>query len=971
MKINNCVNRILIPTLILINQIGFAFPEINSPFIWKDGRSFFGKENKHSFTGTRLCDIYGSTDPDGVKVIGEDEFSISYITDYYSPDGNGIIVPPTGITFLIHGTLVIDHKFRGNSLIFQMGNGAKIKFAEIDPNNGPDIGFYYFVNCKFFSCDKMWRGIECNYAYVFNFIKCKIEDAEFAIKVNSKVNMSLWDNIFSLNYVCITNSENTIRLGVCGKNIFRGDLSNEMRPFYNSDVEDHYDAETPYAGFLLNDCSINIGRQNDINTFKYLVYGIVAQKSHVTVNGCNFENIYGSTIDFLGAGIYAEESTIKCVKGIFNDVYFAGIHSYASPIDIQKSSFNHCTHGIFIEYAINAEKSIIKDNTFNMNSGYFQTSKSDFNTLENYGIWLQRPSGGAGLLTEIYRNKFNIGGSNTNAFSAWIVESGLSYGSESIRFNANKTYIISTADMVCGYKFNCFTSNFIQIDTDTFDFDNSSRLSMRNAITAHDKLGGNHRVINSLFKSNNTKTMNLGFWAQTFPKVFYCGNIFDRVVESFLFKGGCDKTILATSTFDNSSGLKIVNYSNNDPGLIGPQDRRGNVWDCPLSANTYAGENYGDPTKSRFDIETDHCTKLPTTGIQPGSGWFYFSGNTPNNCIEDSFADTCVGIFGFSDHDTAIFQGNYSGGPVAGLYRYNADFEQLYNIWTDTIKLQCDTLAEDYFIGKRSSTEGRLSQVLNEIRVKLEIPTGIKDTLDGLRERREIYLYSIDTLNENYFWQDSVEADSNYNAVLDSFLLIVSSLKIIEDSLIDLIYDYRSDVYDSLMTINSAISTDSVWETYSKFMNEFAMKVILNVVDSEDYDSAQTIAYKDYGDGGIAVLFARVWFPFDEEEEESLIGTKKSELNGEGLELSHTKFIDLTKMVEIYPIPVGTNQLEIRSDKGMKQIQILNLQGTVINTLDLGNVLSTRLKMEEYLPGVYYIRVMLSNGGLVNKQLIK
>ena len=136
------------------------------------------------------------------------------------------------------------------------------------------------------------------------------------------------------------------------------------------------------------------------------------------VNGCNFNHIYGTDLDTWGAGIWIENSTLKCNKSSFLDIYYAGIFAHESKLDIKNNTFSHCTFGIFSTSNTYGENINISANTFTMNTNLIQETKTSSASLDNFGIWLSRSSGSSGLINTIYNNKFYIGGSNTNAFSA-------------------------------------------------------------------------------------------------------------------------------------------------------------------------------------------------------------------------------------------------------------------------------------------------------------------------------------------------------------------------------------------------------------------------------------------------------------------------------------------------------------------------------------------------------------------------
>ncbi|MEI2695871.1 MAG: T9SS type A sorting domain-containing protein [Saprospiraceae bacterium] len=943
-----------------LNSI-YAFSSSASPSIFEwDSGSYFC--NSAPLIDTRLCEIYGEGEPN--VSIGADVNSDEKISGYYSLDGSGGITPPTGTLIYVQGILRINKNFRGNSLRFKMGDGAKI----IIENDGS----FYAAGCKFFSCDKMWRGIEAVTARTISFVNSKIEDAEYAISIGPKPNIGLVNTEFSLNFVGIRNLGKAINLGACVGNTFRGDQYLDMREYYNTDDEivNHYVAGTPYAGILLNNGTISIGRSSGTNNFIFsrVLYGILATNfSTLVVNGCNFNHIYSTDLDPWGAGIWIENSTLKCNRSSFSDIFYAGIFAHESKFDAINSTFSHCTNGIFSVSNILGELINIVGNTFTMNTNLFQETKTSNASLDNFGIWLSRSSGSAGLINTIYQNKFYIGGSNTNAFSVWIAETSGSYGGEQLRFYENKSTITSTQDMICGYKLSCHYSNFITVEMDTFYFNNSSLLGMRNSVTAEDALGIGHQILSNRFTSTSSRTMNIGFYGENFPNANYCDNQFNNVRNCFFFTGNCDRSSLATSLFQNSNLGIYIGDKAFEKGRIGIQDRKSNVWDCPIPMSSDAAINATDYILSKIYIESDNCDKFPTTGISPIVDWFVRSGqNTSNGCYTPSIGDTCNEINGFSVFEKDIFANTYPEGPANGIHIFNTDYQLLYRIWNDSSILNCDTLAQDYFTANRNSTAGKLSQVLNAIKLEIEIPTAIQDELDAIQVDRDELYYSIDTLNENYSWVDTLFVDTVYQNALLQFQEDLFNLANLEDSLYAEVIEYRLDEFETLLTLNAAIATDSIWEDNLKFMNEFIILLLTGEAESSDFDQVEAIADQNFDEGGIAVLHARVWFP-QYSDESSFVKIKDQLPEGEILESE----LVLTNDVKIYPVPSVTNTVTIRSDSRIKSVNVMDAEGHILISKVFRESLYHTLDITALQAGVYLIELKFWDGSKSVKKIMK
>lgn len=910
---------------------------------------------------SRLCAIYGGT-PD--VTIGSDITSDQYISEFYTADGNGLITPPTGERIEVHGTLHIDRNFRGNSLIFQMGDGARIIIES-------SVSFYT-ANCKFFSCNDMWRGIEAPAAKSISLILCKIEDAEYALSVGAGTVIGLLNNEFTLNFVGFKNLGNMLRIGACFGNTFRGDEDLDLRPYYNNDDEilDHYDSGTPYAGFLLTDCATTIGRSNGAASFTFtrVVHGAKIINTTMTIQGATFNLIYGTELDvFESSGIYAEGSNLTSNKNTFTDNYFSGIYAYGSRMKVENCIFTHCCFGIFSEYNVMGEMIEIRNNIFNMNSPSFQVNKTSTENLGNYGILLSRSAGGSGPINKIDTNIFYIGGNNTNAFSAHISETSTSYGGEEIQFRGNRSNITSTQDMVCGYKIRCYNSNYITVDQDSFYFNNSSVLSMRNGISAQ-SLGVGHNITNNHFESASNRTMNIGFHGSNFANVYYCDNYFKYPEESFYFEGNCDRSSLATSTFANAFRGVYIKNRGIEKGRIGKQDRRGNQWDCTIPISSWAAYNEATfPYDSKFWIETTNCIRYPTTGIFPSDLFGLSMETTANDCSVSTLADSCGNILGFSAYDWRIVNGEYPEDSSQALADFNADYRLLERLILHPRLLNCDTTVQNYWNNKSESTAAELAGLLVEIREAIKIPDSIQTELNAIAEEENEIYNSMDTLFENHNWQDSLGLDSLFQLNLADFLNELYELKEDRDSLLVEIEDLRFDLLEDLEDDNDNISTDSIWETNLKTMNTFIIHLLIGTADSTDYANVAAIVDQDFGEGGPAVLHARVWFD-GEDEEESLRKNRSgiAPINSK-YESSNTPLTD--RNFEVYPNPANSGQLTIKSVMELIHGQLLDVKGRSVKSFNMDGTKEFNMSVNELKSGLYLLRCEFMDGSIKSQRV--
>lgn len=398
------------------------------------------------------------------------------------------------------------------------------------------------------------------------------------------------------------------------------------------------------------------------------------------------------------------------------------------------------------------------------------------------------------------------------------------------------------------------------------------------------------------------------------------------------------------------------------------QDRRGNEWDCTIPVSSWAGVNAATiPSDSKFWIETSNCIRYPTTGIDPPD-WFELSPNTTaNDCSVPSLSDSCGNILGFSSYDWRIINGEYPEGSSQVLIEFNADYRMLERLILNPSLLNCDTAVQNYWENNNESIAAQLANLLTDIRTAIQIPDSIQNELDEIEEEEIEILYSIDTLFENHNWQDSLGIDSIFQIILGDFLEDLTLLRDFKDSLYTEIREIRLDQLGDLEDENNNISTDSLWETNLKTMNTFIIHLLSGTVDSTDYANVEAIAQQDFGEGGPAVLHARVWFE-GEDQEESFRKSKAQNIESMGSfdlwdkSKSHLAFV-------VYPNPVNDDLLNVVSDVQMLVGYFYDLNGHLIEKWQLNNSNSSTLDVTLLRSGMYILRIEFSDGSFRNERI--
>lgn len=245
---------------------------------------------------------------------------------------------------------------------------------------GPDITGSHtatFTNCTFRSsgCEKMWQGLFCPMEADVTFENCKIQDAEFAVKIYGKMTLNAFHTEFSRNYIGIfvppTLASTDFGLGsILNDCKFDGGL-----PLYST-----YYGQLPlprgnesHIGILVYNLVGYFPSYTPIgssltNNFINLPLGIVGINSVLDgIYNFNFENIhYSNNYPSKTGGIAILDQSLST-----NSRLNVGDQNTAA--DIKENTFINCRYGVM---SIGKCKPVIKYNHFIHTLANFQNLTS-------------------------------------------------------------------------------------------------------------------------------------------------------------------------------------------------------------------------------------------------------------------------------------------------------------------------------------------------------------------------------------------------------------------------------------------------------------------------------------------------------------------------------------------------------------------------------------------------------------------
>lgn len=743
-----------------------------------------------------------------------------------------------------------------------------------------------------------------------------IEDAQYAISAENNATLNVQDTYFNRNYVGIRNKSTTSATTILNILNFSGNVftcSDPLNDGYSNQVPSP--GEVSYAGiFLSKGIASNIGRYTlPANQFFRMHYGILAFKSTVIVQNCQFSHMVGLEGDDASAtGIYCSGGTLRV-----NAFYDSPNTQY-----LGSSIFDDCGHS-GIE-AIGLSNLSVIGNDFtgeqvygvrsleNLFSGQVRITSNTFEVSEPAnasGIFLERSMASGGLHNIVSGNSIEMAGSTAGKYGIHVT-SPFAAG-DRMEITGNEVTVTSSADIIFPIQVTALLADKFWIKDNTINFNSSNATNERWGIVMLDGYGEAHLIKeNTITGSGTHNPGHCGLHIQNVRNATICSNVVDHTKWGIHLMGSLDPCRLQNNSINaHERGLFL---SASPPGIpgIGEQFRHGNTWSTNSGDYTlWAAECFGsvNPALSRFITESSHSSILPSsTLLNPSTGWF-------------------------SPMDALSFYNSNSTTTTAGALSYS--LHQLKNILLpgSTEQDEIDEICEDILL-----LTDTLVDLENSYPITPDTTLNSIDT-DFLNDKQQLLESILDLMEDAQTWQDDIATAR------------------------------ESDLED-LENFNDNITVTEVYEQNHKTFNNYLIKRALGTATSTDYEDIVDIATLQSPDtSGSAVSFARHLLPLCEQ----INYIEDEEASEEALQTFRpTVVATQPEAFEAYPNPAD-GSTNVRLPKGIAgKILIRNADGKIMYHQEIGAHAgqSVSVNTSQWPAGIYFC-IFYEDAGQINNQL--
>jgi hypothetical protein len=775
----------------------------------------------------------------------------------------------------------------------------------------------------FYTCQKMWEGIDVRETGRISLKKCKVEDAKIAISLTStNRRITLEDNIFSRNEVGIY-AKNAGNLGGLSTNLSRAfAISSFQGNTFDCLTLLPLKTDKPYkygmAGMVLDQANLPYLPGSRVNTFRGLIrVGVIAKESWVSMNNCSFDGIsytdklsstigisevYADTEEAKGQGIYASESSLFV--------------SSSQLLNGNKAEFRNCAKGAIFAKATNLW---IDDCSFTANNGINYTALiASINNLKSeiiqinhnkFNIENTTVSGGAVYL-ERSQNENQISDNNLTvvASSDKTVVMGInvvhssksySYAATLIERNniwnaANGTFTGISVSGGAGYlvRKNVIPSIGHQLGVGIRVFNVPYGEITENIVSGDDDYTNSKSKGGYCFHIRNTISgMSVGQKGVSVA-LLICSNTANYGSIGFKFEGNCNTVRFADNNIHTSLyGLVLHTFSGSSSPQIGVQhyndEYRKNTWiyDSKISnVSNHAVSYAGNPKLSQFGILPSFKTPFNTVvnGKNVPNSYYAFdnivvpSGYTKDDWfnipLEPLTVDKGCQPFGgnepnhWTEGDEYVLKGKYNNNFPATLWEAN---RQLYEKLMDNPFLLSNYPDRQSFFGKMSNSNISAFNTI-EIAMNNMFNTAETENLKLLRATEEnIFGHLVTHVQTN---TDLYSENTWSDQALQDLRILEIQMTDIKESIhqsSNLLDAERLAIAAQLLEENEAIVPNgAAHETATKKINHYWLKSILQngSLEAEDIAIIKEVASDCYANVGMNKYYAIDMLPFCEQE---------------------------------------------------------------------------------------------------------
>ena len=816
---------------------------------------------------------------------------ISIGTDGVTTTFNDWIIPgglpagsSIGLTFCVYGTIELDqavtqqYSFQNCELNF--APEAKIV---VEPNtilsfygNPPGENFLH-------GCGAMWQGIEVESGGHLNFLYNRIEDAEYAIKLNNNAEISILNNTFDRNFIGVYMPPSIDQLpqNYIGFRTFESNIFDCTAPLSTPYTGQQSDPALPqqqditFAGVLLNDISGNyIGpyapEESLANIFRNISNGIV-------LNRCNFLVRYNIFQNIQPNALYDDQNptVILTGRGVLADCRFANNPDYDYQLietgfggdEINDPvSFDNCWYGIDVrKSSATARRNIMLDMTNGIQARECQNRNLlfEFNHIEcsSSGIymWMNDPAEDV----HIQHNDIIVDDALTG------MHSPPSPGGVGIYFFEN---LMPYRCMVWDNDVDISTFNIgihVAATNLTHVIDNRIRVDPG----ANDAIGIN--LDNGFSQEVRCNTITDWSIAEEDPLIDAAGmrlfqnqrtNVYMNTItnspDGMRISGMCNSSNIECNIFDGESNIGL-NYSQFD-AETGVQEYRRNEWNGTFTPWAAQFTFFGPPDSdlllaSAYIIETTDAPYWPSP-IDPISDWFFYVDAPILPCLEGPCTpDFLVNV----QNEVNLIDTFTANGRLDTLVQFPhsayINSRQLYEkLLADSTLMPSGSVFDTFFTSTHTSGIADYYNVRKELDAIYEIPS----TLQALRDSNRVYIeeelksiIEIDSLIA-IPGADTSALTVQKNEAMDN----LDSLNHVSRDIADSAFAIRSQQISLTRTANLALSGNAVYENNEKEVNDIYLNTIAlgnSAFDSIQIAQLQSIAEQCPLSGGSAVIVAR------------------------------------------------------------------------------------------------------------------
>jgi rRNA-processing protein FCF1 len=788
------------------------------------------------------------------------------------------------------------------------------------------------------SCSRMGRGITVRSGGVLNLIGSSIKDCQFAVNAEPGSFVFLLNNDFKNNYVAINANFPTSNFffhSIEG-NSFNSDLN--IKPAY---IEMAQNISTVgYAGINLNNVEgFNISIPNN---FTSLSNGIVGRNSNITAYNQSFvtlskDNVYGV---ISGYGIYsnATGNSIKRLK--------VGSESLGA------NTFTGCGSAAIFGRKMTGNANF---NTIsNSNAGIlWHESKNTKIAIEKNTITVKE-IGISSYLNEPLLNAATTGITGNTISSLRGIKAAESGGIKDKGWLIDGNSIKQSGIESLGINYSGGVSGKVQNNKVNVSFENSVGIKLENTKTAYcgvNNLDGTDNSVGTAILATGNRSPYL-----------QCNNsnlINTGIQVMDLNEGG----VVETNSFNNYKvGLQYTGST-----MMPPMLHRGNCWDNNKFSDVDAScESSIDADNSFYKVDLpsslgEMACFMPLK-VEP-LGWF-LSDITPEVTLTCSVLPPTGGLnTGKDEWDIKVATHNYQPEKYTESTVWRAEY-RLYQKLLANPELVLQNSELSVFKTEKTGSNMNKLAIIESIKQDLyKLNTDEQTQLSILIDQRDTKADKFNMAHNDYVNNPSIG-----KAEINSSWVILQTKNTELESVLNAQHLVLVSQANNAQGLNSLLSTNTIWETNHKSVNEIYLRTIVenSELNANEITQLQSIAVQCPYEGGDAVYEARSILGFMDEDYDDRKICNLEDLRPNTLERGQEISQLLNGSSLFYPNPV--NDLLYLNSKIMgAAVSVFDNLGVLI--FEVNNVQSP-ISVASLESGLYNIKIQQTGKRAIFQKII-